>query len=105
MDFRQDFEEQKWAWGWDVHTRAERPAFRVNELDIEDEGTEINVFVETTRWFGLKSTLTFENLLDLAETRDRTGFAGERDLTPVEFREIRDRLRSLRVSLLVSGSF
>ena len=105
IDYRQDFQAKRVAWGWDMRTRAERPRFRANELDIVDEGTELNVFVETNRWFDLKMIVELQNILDLADVRDRTGFVGERDLTAVEFREHRDRLRAMRVNMSVSGSF
>jgi len=105
VDFRQDFEASRWAWGWDVRARAERPSFKVNELDISDEGTEFNVFVETTRWFGVKANLAAENIFDLAESRDRTLFVGERGLSPVDIRELRSRIRGFRLNLTVSGSF
>ena len=105
IDYRQDFQAQRVAYGWNIRSRAKRPRFKANELDVLDEGTEINAFVETTRWFGLKMTFEVQNILDMAETRDRIGFVGERDLTPVEFREHRDRLRSIRVAFSVSGSY
>ncbi len=105
IDFRQDFEAAAVAWGWDVRTRGERPIFRVDELDIGDEGTEFNMFIETTRWLGLKVHLTAEDILDAPETRDRTIYAGLRNLSPVESRELRDRFRGVRVALTVSGNF
>ena len=105
VDFRQDFESARVAWGWDVRTRGERPIFRVNELDIGDEGTEFNVFMETTRWFDLKIHFIAGNILDAAETRDRTVYVAERDLSAVERRELRSRARGVRVDLTVSGNF
>jgi hypothetical protein len=105
VDYRQDFQALRYAWGWDVRMRGERPRFKVNELDVLDEGTEFNVFLETTRFFNLKSTFRVENILDLFDTRDRTIFVGERDLTPVSIRELRIRRRALRLSFTVSGSF
>ncbi|MFQ5981993.1 MAG: TonB-dependent receptor domain-containing protein, partial [Woeseiaceae bacterium] len=105
VDFRQDFEAARVAWGWDVRSSAERPIFRVNELDIGDEGTEFNMFVETTRWLGLKIQFAAENILDVAETRDRTIYVAERDLSPVEQQELRSRVRGFRVELTVSGAF
>ncbi|MGY8814695.1 MAG: hypothetical protein ACKVHQ_08250, partial [Gammaproteobacteria bacterium] len=105
IDYRQDFQTQQVAWGWDIRSRGERPRFRVDELDVIDEETEFNVFVETTRWFGLKMTLDIQNILDIKDSRDRIGFVGERDLTTVDFREHRDRLRSIRLAFSVSGSF
>lgn len=105
VDFRQDFEAARVAWGWDVRTRGARPIFRVNELDIGDEEVEFNAFVETSRWLDLKIRFAAENILDAAETRDRTVYVAERDLSPVERQEIRDRVRGFRVNLTVSGNF
>jgi len=105
VDFRQDFEAAAVAWGWDVRTRGERPIFRVNELDIGDEGVEFNMFVETTRWLGLKVRLVAEDILDAPETRDRTIYEGLRNLSPVDSRELRERFRGVRMALTVSGNF
>jgi len=105
IDFRQDFQAARFAWGWDLRTRAERPLYKVNELDILDDEYEVNVFLETTRWFGMKSKIIAENIFDMNEIRDRTVYTGERDLSPVDFRELRDRFRGSRVSFELSGNF
>jgi len=105
LNFRQDFDAARVAWGWDLRTRAERPLFKVNELDIYDEGVELNIFMETTRWFAMKIRLQAENLLDLSQLRDRSVFVGERDLSPVEFRELHDSVDGRRVVLSLAGSF
>lgn len=105
VDFRQDFEGARFAWGWDVRARGERPFFKVNELDISDEATEFNMFVETTRWFGLKVRFAAENIIDAAERRDRIVYLGERDLSAVDIRELRARVRGFRVNLTASGNF
>lgn len=103
--FRQDLESARFAWGWDVRNRAERQLFKVNELDVRDEGTEFNVFVETTRWLGLKIRLSGENLLDFEQLRNRTIHVGERELTPVDHLELQDRTDGRRIILSVSGTF
>ena len=105
VDFRQDFEAARVAWGWDVRERGERPSYKVNELDVADDETEFNVFVETTRWLGLKTRLSAVNILDLAETRERTIYEAERELSPIERREFRSRERGFRFELEISGSF
>jgi len=105
VDFRQDLEAARFAWGWDVRNRAERELFKVNELDVRDEGTEFNVFFETTRWLGLKMRLSGNNLLDFEQLRHRTIYTGERELTPVERRELQDRTDGRRIVLSLSGSF
>lgn len=105
INYRQDFQAARMAWGWEMRNRAARPLYKVNELDITDEGTELNTFIETTRWLGVKMRVNAENIFDLNETRKRTVFTGERDLSEVDFREIRDRTIGFRVNFLVSGSF
>jgi len=106
--YRQDFDTVRAAWGWDIAERAERLLFKVDELDIVDEGElELNAFAETTRWWGLKIRLIGENILNLAEVRDRTKFIGERNsaLTDIEGYEFRYRTKGFRLTLSVSGSF
>jgi hypothetical protein len=105
VDYRQDFRQVRMAWGWNIRMRAGRPLYKVNELDIADENTEANIFVETTRWFGVKARIVAENLTDLTETRDRTVYTGERGLSPVDFRELRERQRGFRMTFIVSGNF
>ena len=87
LDYRQDFEDAELAWGLNVGKRAKRELFKVNELDIYDEGFAFNGFIETTRWMGVKLRLVGENLSNLRQERDRTIFAGERDLFPLDVRE------------------
>jgi hypothetical protein len=105
VDFRQDFETAQFAWGWDYASRAERPLFKVNELDVYDETAEANIFVETTRWLGLKIRLTATNLLTEIESRDRTEFERERDLSQVDEYKIRDTTNGFRLTLEFSGAF
>jgi hypothetical protein len=103
--YRQDFESQRVAWGWTFRTRAERPVFRVNEYDVYDESHEINLFIETTRWFGLKIKVEGLNVTNHIETRDRTVFTGERDLSPVDFRELTEAHNGARLVVTLSGTF
>jgi hypothetical protein len=105
LDFRQDFEKERVAWGWFVQNIANRPVFKVNELAVYDTTHEINIFIETTRWFGIKMRLGAENILDLHLLRDRRAFVGERNLTPIAFREIRDRTRGRQATFTLSGTF
>ena len=105
VDFRQDFDTARVAWGWNFATRAKRPLFKVNELDVYDEGTELNAFIETTRWFGIKIRFSALNILDFSQTRDRTGYLGERDRSPVAFRELRTLTNGSRILLTLSGTF
>jgi hypothetical protein len=103
--FRQDLEDSMVAWGWDIAGQGERPRFKVNELEIYDEEMELNAFVETTRWLGIKIRLEGNNLLNYKEFRERTLFQGERDISPIDSRIFRERIPGRRIKLILSGSF
>ena len=105
VDFRQDFQQAKVAWGWETKFRDARILYKVNELDIYDEGTEISLFTETTRWFGVKIRATLKDLLNTDRTRVRTIYLGERDSSGVNRRELIENRRGRQLDLVVSGSF
>jgi len=103
--YRQDFSSSRVSWGWSVISRADRPLYKVNELDIFDEGASVLTFIETSRWLGVKIKLSWENILDFTESRQRTVYVGERDLSPVDFKEVRARTRGSHAYFIVSGTF
>ncbi|NNE38952.1 MAG: TonB-dependent receptor [Gammaproteobacteria bacterium] len=103
--FRQDFEAQQLAWGWNLIARDARPLFKVDELDIFDEGTIIGAFVESTRWFGLKMTLGVKDILDEQKVRTRTIYTGRRELSALRRTEITDVTRGRQFEFTVTGSF
>ena len=93
------------AWGWTLISRGERPLFKVNELEVYDETPDLNMFIETTRWLGIKVRLSTQNVLDTPGSRNRTVFTGQRDLSPIRFREVRERYRDKSVTLTFSGVY
>ncbi len=105
VDFRQDFEEARIAWGTDVTLQADVRQFKVNEYDLRQREPDINLFVETTRWFGMKVRVEFNNVLDLHKDRVRTIYTGQRGLSPVLRRQIQDRTDGREIGLSLSGSF
>jgi len=105
LDYRQDFEVSRVAWGWSLKTRAERPFYKVNELDIQNEGTEINSFIETTRWLGMKITFEVNRVFDVTEVRDRTFYTGARSLSEVDGYIQRERDGGRELVLRLNGTF
>jgi hypothetical protein len=104
--FRQDFQDARVAWGWDIADRGERTWFKVNELNLYDEdGIEMNAFIETTRWLGIKIRLAGTNLMHFTETRNRAIYEGRRGLSPVARRELTRTVEGRRLTLTLSGSF
>lgn len=105
LTYRQDFERARVAWGWELRERAERLRFKVDELDVHYDATDLNAFIETTRWFGLRFRLE-ARLLRTDGWRDRTIFSGKRRQSPVAYREITDPIISgTRIALSLSGTF
>ena len=106
IDFRQDFEEARVAWGWTVADRGERPLYKVNEFDVYNEGAAVDAFVETTRWFDIKIRILMENMLSYRQHRERTLYVGERDLSAVNSIIVRDRRHDIsRIALYLNGNF
>ena len=105
VDFRQDFEEEQVAWGWDMLLEADLKVFKVNELDVREKEPVIGLFVETTRWLGMKIRLEFNNILDKKVDRQRTFYAGQRGLSAVSRTQIQDRTDGREFGLSLSGSF
>jgi len=103
--FRQDFDRARLAWGWSLALQDERSFFGADERDIHDAGPNLNAFIETTRWFGLKLRAKLENILNRDFRRDRRVFERRRALSPRAFREFRDGPRGRSLTLEISGSF
>lgn len=105
IDFRQDFQHSRVAWGFVLQDAAERYRYKVNELEINDDTAELNTFIETTRWYDIKMRIDLENLLDFEEIRERTVYTGERDLSTVRTLELRNQKGGPRIFFTVSGNY
>lgn len=103
--FRQDLASVGLSWGWNIRQRGDRYAFRVNELVRYQDGREANVFVETSRWFGVKIKLEGLNLDNFSQVRYRTKYTGERGLSPIEVIELKEHTDGVRLQVTVTGSF
>ena len=105
MNFRQDFQASKLAWGWKMMDRAEQYQYKADELIIYDENTDIHAYIESSRWFGMKIQFGAENMLNFHEDRYRVIYTSAREQSPVDSTELRDRTRGFRLNLTLSGSF
>jgi outer membrane receptor protein involved in Fe transport len=105
IDFRQDFEEQNVAWGWNLRHEGDFPVHKVNEFDIRNKEPLVNFFIETTRWLGFKIRLDFNNVLDREQDRERIFYTGQRDLSPILRRQVQRRTEGREFGLSLSGSF
>lgn len=104
-ELRQDLVDAGWAWGIESGYVDRAVGFELDELDIDERGVDLEAFIETTRYFGVKMELLIQNILDRRFIRDRTVFDGPRGSSEAAFREVRDLRRGRSVLLTVGGAF
>lgn len=102
---RQDLTDKRLAWGMIMFSRDVFPLFGLDEIDIQGQRADMDVFIESRALAGLRVRLTVEDLLSDGEDRDRRVFAGNRSEAPLAFREIREQSRARTISLEISGDF
>ncbi len=116
INFRQDISSWKFAWGISVFQQGEFQVYRFNEIDTNQEGPWVDLFVETTALpNNMKLRLWAANLFDGEVRRDRRFFG---DLTdgdpnnddrngPLNRRDLRERQFASAPWFIVelSGSF
>ncbi len=105
VDFRQDLIKSRIAWGWIVAFNANRKRYKVNELEIRDDGITLDFFTEKSGWLGLKYRLDLKNMLDSPETRERIIYSRFRDLSSLAQSEFRSYTQGREIELSISGTF
>ncbi|MEM9706970.1 MAG: TonB-dependent receptor [Pseudomonadota bacterium] len=103
--FRQDFIEQRWAWGSDIFVSDRFFLFNLDELEERVDRPDWDAFIETTRLANLRIRLTAQNILNTGPSRDRAVFVGQRGFAPVLFSEVRERNTGRTFELSVEGRF
>lgn len=91
LEFRQDMNALKFAWGLTYYKQSENTSFRFNETDTYEEGPWVDAFFESTAIEGLRLRLVVANILDGEIKRQRRFFAPDRagalDNVQYRFRE------------------
>ncbi|MDP5071249.1 MAG: TonB-dependent receptor [Congregibacter sp.] len=105
MSIRQDIQEKRLAWGVTMFARDTFPLYGIDEIDIQGQRADMDLFIETRAFEGLRIRLTIEDLFRDGESRDRRVFAGDRSVAPLAFREVREQSQARIVSLQLSGDF
>ncbi len=78
VEFRQDLNSLRLAWGVTYFKQSENTSFRFNETDTYEEGPWVDVFVESTAIQGLRLRLEVENVFDGEINRERRFYTGDR---------------------------
>lgn len=104
-EFRQDFPRSKISWGGIFVIGSSTTFFGVDELDSTQREVDADLFIEATRFGGLRFRLELGNVFSNGQIRNRRVFSGLRTLSPLSFRERRDRDFGFRLTFSVRGTF
>ena len=78
-EFRHDLRALEMAWGIDFERERVTPEYRFDRITDEADAHELEVWIETTRFDGLKLRVFAANLADPRETRERRSFDPNRN--------------------------
>lgn len=91
ISFRQDINAWRFAWGVEAFKQGEFQQYRLNEIDTNEEGPWIDLWVETTALpNNMKLRFWAANAFDGNVNRDRRFFDPDRNGTP-SGRDLRER--------------
>lgn len=104
IDFRQDLPRLRFAWGFRYEPPTNIENFFVDEAIFSSRGSNWTGFIETTRFFGVKSQLEVRNIDGQEFPRERLFFFPDRG---GEFigSEIIDRRRGAFIKLTITDQF
>ena len=106
LDFRQSFPQRQLAWGWDYHMVTDGEVFRAQEYRrFSKTPGDLDVYVETTRWFDTTIRLAVDGIFNNGDDRERVFYDGSRALGVVDLVEHRNESRGTTWSLQVRGTF
>lgn len=106
VDFRQDFTDAQISWGVELRDRGQRSSFRLDEIrNNENTAPRAEVFVETTRFFGVTTRVQVENIADRRDRRERIFYDAPRDIGMINAIERREKGSGLFYRFIVRGTF
>lgn len=105
LEFRQDFPDRKASWGLELAKSDLSRDFGLDEVSLFSAETEFNVYVETTMLKGVKARFEVNDVINAANTRERTVYAGSRATAPPLFHEFRRNNNGGGLRLKLSGTF
>lgn len=106
VEFRQDLPDAGWAYGFSYFKDGYEPVWRLDEKIVYrgDHG-DLDLFVETTRFFGVTIRAAIDNIGNPEADRTRFLFDGPRDTGRLAAIETRNKFNGRHVSLAVRGTF
>ncbi|MEM8489422.1 MAG: TonB-dependent receptor [Pseudomonadota bacterium] len=103
-EFRQDLTAHRVSWGASYRAALDNQVFFADEESFSTEGETYRLFVETTRYFGLRINLALRNIGGRSRDRERRFFAPSR-AGVFTGTELINRERGMFATITVSGQF
>ena len=104
IDFRHDIPETNWAWGLEYNSANHWHGFYTNEHEDYRSNNRYGAFVETTQFFGVKTSLILYDMFGGHFDRMRELYAPNRAGASTGT-ELSERTRDTGVRFVVSGQF
>ena len=105
-EYRQDFPEQKWSWGFDYSKGSVDRFWRSTEdVRFERGHGDFDIYVETTRFWDINIRVGVDNAFDPTFVRTRTLYADSRADGIVSRRDIRDQNNGQSYYIRFKGTF
>jgi len=104
VEFRQDLSKRKLAWGVSYRAPLSGTFFFTNEESLNRDGRIWSAFVETTKFFGVKTSLEFSGIGAQNFSRERRFFFPDRS-DAFSGSELISRDRGMFINLALSGQF
>ena len=105
LELRQDLQAQRVAWGAILFAFDSFPFYGLDEIDTRGHRADMDFFLESRHFEGLRLRLVVEDVLRDGEDRDRRVFEGDRSTSPLSFREVREQSRARTISFEIRGDF
>lgn len=104
IDLRHDVTGSDWSWGGGWYRDGDNRQYFINQTFQTRQETGVYAFIETTRWAGLKTTLSANPIGGRNNWRHRTLYAPDRrgDISGTERQRV---FADTRIELKVEGSF
>lgn len=105
VEFRQDLTDPNLAWGATLFANDNAPGFGIDELEKSGERFDADAFIEIRAIKGLVLRIGVENIFRDGQARDRQVFAGQRNISPLDFRELREESFAREWFIEAKGTF
>jgi len=106
INYRQDFPAQKWSYGFRLGGGGPSTAYRFNETSRRSRDDEdFGVWVETSKWFGLRIRAGVDDLFAADFSRTRVIYTGLREASPLGRIEQTHSSNGAQPFIRVSGKF